>query len=176
MITVANTGYITANKPFTEEVKAFVIEELGEQRRNGYTIKEDEIEFYEYYCNELNESIEFIIEHLAPLGYVLNGSIEYYYDWEGRYDIKDNKVTILSKEEMIICDADDAMLAKELEKRGFAVIKKGDHMDRERLMYLAGRAIGELIYGDGWDADEMKEWVKNEFDMTEEELKELGVD
>ena len=175
-MTVMNAGYIESNKPFTDEAKAFIIEEFGSPHRYTYTIKEKEIEFVEYYGTDLNESFEFIIKHLAPLGYVLNGRVEYYYDWEGCYDIKDNKVTILSKEEMVICDADDDMLAKELEKRGFVVIKKGDFMDKERLLYLASRAIGELIYGDGWDADDMKEWVKNEFNMTDEELKELNVD
>ena len=50
-------------------------------------------------------------------------------------------------------------------------------MDKERLMYLAGRALGELIYGEcGCDPDDMKDWVKNEFDMTDEELKEFGID
>ena len=50
-------------------------------------------------------------------------------------------------------------------------------MDKERLMYIAGRALGELIYHEeGCDPEEMKEWCKNEFDMTDEEMKELGVD
>lgn len=48
-------------------------------------------------------------------------------------------------------------------------------MDKERAMYLAGRALGELIYGgEGYDPEEMTEWVKNEFDMTDEEFDELG--
>lgn len=43
-------------------------------------------------------------------------------------------------------------------------------------MYLAGRALGELIYGgEGYDPEEMKDWVKNEFDMTDEELAELEI-
>ena len=56
-------------------------------------------------------------------------------------------------------------------------VRDGEHgMSKERALYIAGRALGELIYGDGWDADEMKEWVKNEFDMTDDELAELGVE
>ena len=125
-MTVMNAGYIAANKPFSDEAKAFIVEEFGEPMRYRYIIKESEIEFTEYYGTDLNESIELIINHLAPLGYILNGRIEYYYDWEGRYDIVNNKVAILSKEEAIICDTDDETLIDELESRGYIVIKKGE--------------------------------------------------
>jgi len=127
-MTVMNAGYIESNKPFTDEAKAFIVEELGSPHHYTYTIKEKEIEFVEYYCTDLDESFEFIINHLAPLGYVLNGSVEYYYDFEGRYDIKENKVTAMTKEEAIISDADDRTLISELERRGYTVvaIKKGE--------------------------------------------------
>ena len=50
-------------------------------------------------------------------------------------------------------------------------------MTKERALYLAGRALGELIYREeGCDPKEMKEWVKNEYDMTDEELIELEID
>lgn len=49
-------------------------------------------------------------------------------------------------------------------------------MNIERALYLAGRAIGELIYcSEGCDADEMREWCKNEFELTEDEMEELGI-
>ena len=48
-------------------------------------------------------------------------------------------------------------------------------MTNERALYLAGRAIGELIYGSGCD-EEMKEWVINEFELTNEEIEELDID
>ena len=49
-------------------------------------------------------------------------------------------------------------------------------MDKERALYIAGRALGELIYGgEGYDPEEMKEWVINEFELTEEECEELDV-
>ena len=127
-MTVMNAGTITANKPFTEEAKAFIVEEFGTPNDYRYFIEEDAIEFVEYYGANLDESFEFIIKHLAPLGYVLNGSVEYYYDFEGRYDIKENKVTAMTKEEAIISDAYDRTLISELERRGYTVvvIKKGE--------------------------------------------------
>ena len=55
-----------------------------------------------------------------------------------------------------------------------------DGMDKERAMYIAGRALGELIYGDGGfdplNPTEIIQWIKNEFDMTDEELAELGIE
>lgn len=55
--------------------------------------------------------------------------------------------------------------------------KGGSHMNKERVMYLACRALNTLIYGgvSDYDTEEMKEWVKNEFDMTDEEFDELGL-
>lgn len=55
-------------------------------------------------------------------------------------------------------------------------ILKEETMTLERALYIAGRALGELIYeGDGYDPDEMKEWIKNEYELTEEEMEELDV-
>lgn len=49
-------------------------------------------------------------------------------------------------------------------------------MTKERAMYLAGRALGELIYNEeGCDPDEMKEWVRNEFEMNDDEFAELEI-
>lgn len=52
-----------------------------------------------------------------------------------------------------------------------------NNMTKERLLYIAGRALGELIYHEeGCDPEEMKEWCKNEFELTDEELEELDVE
>lgn len=50
-------------------------------------------------------------------------------------------------------------------------------MTKERVMDLAIRSLNTLIYGGvgDYDPEEMKEWLKNEFDMTDEEFDELGL-
>lgn len=71
-------------------------------------------------------------------------------------------------------------LVLKLLKDETALIKKGlmvNNMTKERLLYIAGRALGELIYHEeGCDPEEMKEWCKNEFELTDEELEELDVE
>ena len=50
-------------------------------------------------------------------------------------------------------------------------------MNLERALYLAGRALGELIYNEeGCDPEEMKEWCREEFELTDEEMAELGIE
>ena len=50
-------------------------------------------------------------------------------------------------------------------------------MTEERALYLARAAIIELCYGDGLNAvesEEMVEWCIAEFELTEDEIKELN--
>ena len=47
-------------------------------------------------------------------------------------------------------------------------------LNRERLFVIAQNAIGELIYQDGRDFSEMRQWCVDELGITEEEMLELG--
>lgn len=76
--------------------------------------------FYNYV-----EWLEYMIEHFfKPLNYVLDGEIE----WQGEDSsdkgtivVEENVVTIRSFEDVVIDEADDDTLIKELEKRGYKV-------------------------------------------------------
>ena len=46
-------------------------------------------------------------------------------------------------------------------------------MTKERALYLAGRALASLIYETDADPKEMEAWVRNEFEITDEEWDEL---
>ena len=116
---IANTGAIKANKPFTSEAKDAVINVIG-----AATFRLDELIFDEYYDRYFDETLEELIKELKPLGYVLNGYVTYYGDRDGAIEVKDNKATKLTADEVAIKNAADEDLIRELKSRGYKVIEE----------------------------------------------------
>ena len=116
---VVNYGEIETNKPITKEVKE-IIESILEEE-DVCDIDEYVIEINECYDKWFDETISKVIEKVAPLGYVLNGTVEYMGDWEGRIVIKNNSVGELSRELAAVADAGDEELIAELKNRGYTV-------------------------------------------------------
>lgn len=119
---VLNVGEIKVNKPITEEAKAILDEVFGSEicEAGG-----DLLFFDEYYDKYFDETLQVAVNMLEPLGYILNGDVAFYGDYgDGRIEIKDNGILVLSVEEAAIVDASDETLIEELKKRGYDVVKK----------------------------------------------------
>lgn len=119
---VLNVGEIKVNKPITEEAKAILDEAFG---RKICEVGGDLLFFDEYYDKWFDETLQAAVNMLEPLGYILNGDVAFYGDYgDGRFEIKDNGILVLSVEEAAIVDASDETLIEELKKRGYDVVKK----------------------------------------------------
>lgn len=119
---VLNVGEIKVNKPITEEAKAILDEAFG---RKICKVGGDLLFFNEYYDKWFDETLQAAVNMLEPLGYILNGDVAFYGDYgDGRFEIKDNRILVLSVEEAAIVDASDETLIEELKKRGYDVVKK----------------------------------------------------
>ena len=118
---VRNVGEIKVDdQPFDEEAQGIIKEVLG----NGlYSVDRYSIEFDEYYDKYFYETAKLLISKLAPLGYLLNGSVEYYGDWGGVVVITNNYVSDYNSDQWIIKQASDNELIEELGSRGYRVTK-----------------------------------------------------
>lgn len=56
--------------------------------------------------------------------WVVNGSVDYYGDYEGRLVVADNQVTDMDIDSAIIADASDEALISELKQRGYEILPK----------------------------------------------------
>ena len=119
---VVNVGEIKVDdQPFDEEAMGIIKEVLG----NGfYSVDRYSIEFDEYYDKYFYETAKLLISKLAPLGYLLNGSVEYYGDWGGMIVITNNDVFDYNSDQWTIKSANDNELIEELVSRGYKVTKE----------------------------------------------------
>ena len=119
---VLNVGEIRVNKQITEEAKAILDEVFGSEICE---VGGDLLFFDEYYDKWFDETLQAAVNRVEPLGYILNGDVAFYGDYgDGRIEIKDNGILVLSVEEAAIVDASDETLIEELNKRGYDVVKK----------------------------------------------------
>ena len=116
---IVNTGSIKGNKEFTPEAKDKIISIIGTT-----TWSLDELIFDEYYDRYFDETLKELIKELKPLGYLLNGYVTCYGDYDGAIEVKDNKVTKLTADEVAIKNAADEDLIRELKSRGYKVIEE----------------------------------------------------
>ena len=115
-----NQGEIKINKPIVPKAKEIIIRCLDICEKDiGYD--RIYIDFQQY---DLENDIEKMINELRPFRYLLNGSISYFGDSEGRIDITDNIVEVIPIEEYALHDATDEDLIRILEGRGYVVNKK----------------------------------------------------
>ena len=119
-----NVGTLFCNHLITPEAK-HIIDATLEIKDTCYTGGEM-IEICGIQSYNFDLDIKVLIDNLKPLGYIINGMIEYYGDYDGRYDVKDNVVTEIAREDFGLYDATDETLISMLEQRGYTVIKKED--------------------------------------------------
>ncbi len=117
---ILNCGEISLNKPLTEDAVNIIAKHIAVDCMDG----EDCIVFEEYYGQELHDDLQKMLDELSSIGYTGNGSICYFGDYDGRYDINDNVVTELDETDIVISEVDTEKLIAEISKRGYIISKK----------------------------------------------------
>lgn len=124
---IMNTGGITANKPFDAAALNVLNSNCSLFDRKWLPDFGDiHIEFEDVMDGSFEEVLEEIVQKLKPLGYVFNGQVAYYGDYEGKIYVENNKITLRSIEDTGLYEACDAELIQMLEDRGYIVMKKSE--------------------------------------------------
>lgn len=124
-MTIINSGTVYANKPFTLEAKTEMAANKDIDSELLDCIWEDQLEIEEWYESCFEDELYALIATLAPLGYILNGCIDYFGDYEGRIYIADNKVTTVDIANVGLHEASDDDLIAKLKERGYTILKNG---------------------------------------------------
>lgn len=122
---IQNCGFLTSNKTFDETAVQLIADSLESDadELDLYPGGKD-IEFDGFYACDLEDLIKVMITKLAPLGYVFNGEISYYGDWDGKIYVHDNQIDVRSIENTGLYEASDALLIQMLRDRGYIVTNK----------------------------------------------------
>lgn len=121
---IINTGTIKANKKF-EDKQMKIIESVLDEVGGDIEIYFNEINFNDYYDAELSCALKDLCILLSKDGYVLNGCVEYYGDFDGKIFIKNNSVKEYDIRDIWKYDATDEEIIKVLESRGYIITLKG---------------------------------------------------
>ncbi len=125
MTDITNQGKITLNKPLTQEaIDAISNADVRFAGKTSSEIGDSEIYVEDFCDSEFEETINMVIEAVSPLGYVLNGEVDYFGDYDGVTVIKDNKVEAYPAEARWMYEECDKVIIEVLEKRGYTVTKK----------------------------------------------------
>ncbi len=121
------SGTIDLNKPLTKKA-ADAVNKIGkanylnwaEKARKGDTefVIDDSDSLKEFDADFLN-----IDEAISPLGYVMNGRVDYWGDYEGCYLIDDSNIEEIDKEDFSLRFSDDQIIAEEMKRRGYVFFK-----------------------------------------------------
>ncbi len=125
------SGTLTLNKPLSKEAVDKI--KSTDWSKHSYNDWKDlveigmtEIELEEINAKDFDGDIYSLVDEIGPLGYVLNGTIEYWGDYEGKYYITDNECENVDISYTGLIEATDEELIEILEERGYAVTKKED--------------------------------------------------
>lgn len=124
---ISGSGTIDLNQPLTTEAVKLV-KSVGEKEYLSWTKDVSEGD-WEINLDDINAKCfdgEFlsIVEVLAPLGYILNGCVEYWGDYDGKYYITDNKIENIDIAQTGLYEATDEELIEILTERGYTVTKE----------------------------------------------------
>lgn len=82
------------------------------------------IEFDDLGAGDITDDLEAAVHELYEAGYRTEGTITYYGDYDGGYEISENgELSVYSEEDWIIHNAGDDDLIYELRRRGYTVNK-----------------------------------------------------
>lgn len=124
-MTIINSGTVYANKPFTWQAKTEIAANKDIDPDLLDYIDDDRIEIDEWYEWCFEDELEALVKTLAPLGYILNGYIDYYGDFDGRIYVEQNQVTSVDTHDMGLYGATDETLINKLKERGYTILKNG---------------------------------------------------
>ena len=111
---------------FREKEFSWVVGTVIRKGCDAYVLRRDDLGVISFNgCEEFGnyDYVEDLVKALAKAGFIVNGFIDYYGDYEGRYHIDDNEIRHLNEIEKNVDDADDQTLIDELVRRGFSVSK-----------------------------------------------------
>lgn len=123
-MTILNDGVISSNMPFTDEAK----QRLTDSNMDADLLQclgEDELYLETWYGSYIEDDLQYMINALAPLGYVFNGDITYYGDYDGKIYVEDNVITCVDKEDIGLYEAADETLILRLKEHGYTILKNG---------------------------------------------------
>lgn len=129
-----NNGFIKVQGEYGDKLIKVLIkhkllpEKIAEEKRGEGCIVSDgsmlDISIEEQFCQgDIEDALRLAVEELAQENICPYGRIEYYGDYEGRYDIEDGTVTTLSREECFVRDMTDEEVIAEAERRKLTVIR-----------------------------------------------------
>lgn len=82
------------------------------------------LEYVDTYLGDSCDDLARVTKELYSKGIKLDGVLNYYGDYDGRYEVHDGEVEDLDQDAVAIRDAVDAVLIRELESRGYEIKKK----------------------------------------------------
>lgn len=176
---IANSGYIFTNKPLTEEALQALKNqedfdnELLECLYGNYPGNADTFEIEEWYENCFEDQLEAMVAALAPLGYVLNGEIQYWGDYDGKIYVQNNKVITVDIADTGLYEASDAELIQILEQRGYRVEKA---TEEEKSTAISATFIS--IWDDGFVVEtpcKVNPETKEVYDIEETDVSGLEI-
>lgn len=112
---ITNSGSLTANRKFTKEEVEKIKSVLTKSE-----VYDNEISVEEEY-GDIECDLTDLLKNLP--GVIINGHVDYYGDYEGRYEVKDSVLSSLSKDEVAIRDASVDELVDEIERRGIDITR-----------------------------------------------------
>ena len=124
-MTIMNSGTVYANKPFSPEALRLLDTNENFDFELLEYIEDNYLDVDEWYETCFENELQAMVNTLSPLGYVLNGTISYYGDYDGQIIVKDNKVQSIDIEDVGLYTADDSRLIQMLKERGYTILKDG---------------------------------------------------
>ncbi len=121
---ITNQGTISLNKPLTQEALDAILsvdEEFVE--KTVLEVGDTDIYIEDFPDSEFDGTMNVIIDAISPLGYVLNGEVDYWGDYDGKTFITDNKAESVDVQGLWEYELADEDIIKALEKRGYTVTK-----------------------------------------------------
>lgn len=123
-MTIYNSGTIYLNKLLTDQAVA-LIKTSPLLEYIECEVADSELYFEDYVDSFFEDVLRGLVNTLSPLGYMLDGVVDYYGDYDGRIYVETNIVHTVDKEDVGLYEASDTLLITKLKERGYTVFKDG---------------------------------------------------
>lgn len=133
-MTIWNNGTIYANKDFTPEAIQLLENEIKFDSDLIDCIDEDNLDVEDWCEVCFEDNLQAMIDVLSPLGYIFEGEISYYGDYDGMIVVRNNKIQTVDQEDVGLVTADDGTLIRMLRDRGYQIFKDGTEIKSDNVM------------------------------------------
>ena len=121
---LAHSGTVELNQPLTKEA----IDQIAKIDHLDGAFTQAEVGDDEFVAEEegrhFGENLNLVINALKPLGYIANGVVEYWGDYEGKLYVEDNEVKDRDISQVGFYEATDEELVEALTQRVYKVTLK----------------------------------------------------